>query len=266
MKCHLLGTGGSVNGLHRHNTSLFFESPEGARQSVLIDCNGVCVQRLTAAGIAFEDIEHVFLTHEHIDHIGALINLIHQVWAKGCLYRSADNRRTRPLNIYANAPTMEVAQKLIDAVKLPLHPYMFEYRFHELDAHDGGTIDTGSVRLQYYPVNHGPTLCSGVYVDGSYKRLVFSSDTEPFPAIYSHLRPGDVLVHDCNKIDQDVSPGHCTWAQIEAFLPDLPAGVTTCLVHLPAMDTAAEDAFRQSIYEKYGDRVAAGTDGLVIEF
>lgn len=262
MKCHLLGTGGSVNGVSRHNTSLFLESgPDASRQAVLIDCNGVAVQRLTAAGVGFDDLAHIFLTHEHIDHIAALVNLVHQVWVKGCLYRDASKRRTHALNIYANAPTLAAVRALLAAVKLPAHPHMFPYVFHELDE-AGGTVHAGEVTLQYFPVNHGPTPCFGLYTDGPSRRLVYSADTEPVPVIYAHLRGGDVLVHDCNKIDQPRNPEHTTWAEIEALLPTLPPGVTSYLVHLPPMDAAREEAFMRAVAMSHGDRVVVGRDGL----
>lgn len=261
MKCHLLGTGGSVNGVGRHNTSLLLEAGnDAAQQVVLIDCNGVCVQRLTAAGVAFDDLAHVFLTHEHIDHIAALVNLIHQVWVKGCLYRDVSKRRTHALNIYANAATIKAVKALTEAVNLPRHPHMFPYVFHELDA-AGGTLRAGEVTVQYFPVNHGATPCFGLYMDGPARRLVYSADTEPVPAIYAHLRAGDVLVHDCNKIDQPRNPEHTTWAEIEGLLPSLPPDVTTYLVHLPALDEAREDAFRRAVEAAHGDAVVVGRDG-----
>ena len=262
MKCHLLGTGGSVNSLTRHNTSLFLENgPDMTRDGLLVDCNGVCVQRLTAAGIAFEDLGHIFLTHEHIDHIAALPNLIHQSWVKGCLYR-ADNRRTHPLHFYGNAPTLRAVRALLDAVNLPGHPHMFPFEFHELDA-DGGTLTAGSITLTYFPVNHGPTPCFGLTTDGPNRRLVFSADTEPVQAIYDHLRDGDILIHDCNKIDMDINREHTTWAQIEALLPSWP-DVTVYLVHLPLMDADQETVFKNAIADKHKNMAVVGTDGLTI--
>lgn len=266
MRCHLLGTGGSVNNINRHNTSLFLESgPAAERQSLLIDCNGVCVQRLSAAGINFGDLAHIFLTHEHIDHIAALPNLIHQIWVKSCLYRPEAQRRTHALHFYANEPTITTIKTLLSAVKLPEHPFMFPYEFHILEAGQGGTITAGDIHFTYFPVHHGPTPCFGLYLDGPHRRLVYSGDTEPIPAIYAHLTPGAILIHDCNKIDQAHSPQHSSWAEIEAQLPHFPDGVTTCLVHLPPLDTAQEASFAASIRAAHGDRVRIGTDGLVIE-
>lgn len=263
MKCHFLGTGGSVNSQTRHNTALFIESAHAAG-SLLVDVNGVCVQRLTAAGIDFAAIEHIFLTHEHIDHVAALPNLLHQMWVKGCLY-NPDCRRIRPLHIYANAPTLATVRALLAAVKLPAHPHMFPYHYHELSA-TGGTLaisDDGPA-VTYFPVNHGPTPCNGLYVDGPRRRLVYSADTEPVAAIYACLRAGDVLVHDCNKIDIARSPEHTSWAEIEALLPDLPPAITTYLVHLPPLDAGQGASFSRMLAASYGDRVVAAADGLVI--
>ena len=263
MKCHLLGTGGSVNSLHRHNTSLLLEKGQDtATQALLIDCNGVCVQRLTAAGIAFEDLGHIFLTHEHIDHISALTSLMHQIWVKGCLYRPAENRRTHPLHFYANAPTLKSVRALFESVNLPRHPHMFPMEFHELDD-KGGTIQAGEINATYYPVNHGPTPCFGLTAMGTGRRLVYSGDTEPLQAIYDHLSDGDVLVHDCNKIDVAVNREHTTWSQIETLLPSLP-DVTTYLVHLPLLDQTADAAFQAMLRRDHGGKVVLGQDGMAI--
>lgn len=264
MKCHLLGTGGSVNSLHRHNTSLFLEKgPDIASQALLIDCNGVCVQRLTEAGIAFEDLAHIFLTHEHIDHIAALVSLMHQIWVKGCLYRPAENRRTHTLHFYANEPTLKTVQALFNAVNLPGHPHIFPMEFHALDD-AGGMLQAGEFNLIYFPVNHGPTPCFGLTAKGEKRRLVYSADTEPVPAIYRHLRDGDILIHDCNKIDVPLSPEHTSWAQIEEFLPTLPA-ITTYLAHLPLLDKDTDTQFSKTLRVQYGDTVLLGRDGMVVD-
>lgn len=267
MKCHFLGTGGSVNSPDRHNTSLCLETTtknDGgtANNTVLIDCNGVCVQRLGAAGIAFEDLAHIFLTHEHIDHIAALPNLIHQIWVKSCLY--AQTRRSHALNFYGNASTLKSLRALIDSVNLPRHPYMFPMEFHEL-AQQGGTLNAGNITLDYFPVNHGPTPCFGLTTEGEERRLVYSGDTEPVPAIYRPLQDGDILIHDCNKIDAALNQEHTTWAQLESLLPDLP-DITLYLVHLPLLDQAADAAFRKKLFDQYGDRVIVGTDSMMINF
>lgn len=60
MKCTFLGTGYSITTPRRHNTSLFLQ--KGAT-GVLIDCNGVCVQRLHDLQFPFEELDHIFLTH-----------------------------------------------------------------------------------------------------------------------------------------------------------------------------------------------------------
>lgn len=267
MKCYLLGTGGSINTPHRHNTSLCLEKATGnqvdtANHTVLIDCNGVCVQRLSAAGIAFENLAHIFLTHEHIDHISALPSLIHQIWVKACLY--AQKRRTHTLHFYANAPTLKSLRALIEAVNLPRHPYIFPMEFHVLEP-QGGTLRAGNITLDYFPVNHGPTPCFGLTVKGDQCRLVYSGDTEPAPAIYRPLQDGDILIHDCNKIDAALNPEHTTWAQIESLLPDLP-DITTYLVHLPMLDQAADMAFRKKLRDQYGNKVIAGEDSISIDF
>ena len=122
----------------RHTTQhvfIFYKDSDG----LLIDCNGVCVQRLTNAHIPFEKLQHIFLTHEHLDHIGALISFMHQLWVKACLYPPPEERRTAPLHFYGHAQTMKRIQLLFDAALIPDHGYTFPFHFHSLND-DGGTL------------------------------------------------------------------------------------------------------------------------------
>lgn len=260
MKCTFLGTGSALNSIRRHNTSLFLQN--GA-DTLLVDCNGVCVQRLLAIGFPFETLEHIFLTHRHIDHIGALGVLMQQMWLAACHYAPVGKKRTVPLNIYANAETVEAVRRLFDALGvLDHHPGIFPVLLHTLPE-DGGEFTTGSTVFRYFPVKHS-IPCFGLRALSGSRRFVYSGDTEALDLIYEGLKDGDVLVHECNSIDQDRNPGHTTWAELERLLETLPA-VSLYLVHLPALDDARDDAFAAGLQERYKGRVVAARDLLQVE-
>ena len=258
MKCVFLGTGYSITSARRHNTSLFLQK---GSTGLLIDCNGLCVPRLGAAGFAFEDLEHVFLTHEHIDHIGALANLMQQIWLKSSYYRP-ENRRTAPINFYGNERTLKMVQAVFAALGLPRSPHIFAFNFHTLPD-SGGKLAVGDIALTYFPVRHAATPCFGITSRSGSRGLVYSADTEPLPLLYSQLQAGDILIHECNSIDAPLNTGHTTWQQLQDMLPSLPA-VELYLVHLPHVSDERESAFKAFLKQTYKGHVAMAEDGLAL--
>lgn len=258
MECVFLGTGYSIITARRHNTSLFLRQGSGA---VMIDGNGACVRCLTNISYPFEELEHIFLTHEHVDHVGAMGNIINQIWLKSCYYRQG-NIRTKPLHIYANERTVKVVQNLLNALQVPQSPQLFPLEFHVLP-YEGGHLSLDGIDLEYFPVDHSAP-CFGISVKGKTRGLVYSADTQPLPSIYKNLREGDILIHECNSIDDPVNAGHTTWQQFKALMSTLPA-VESYLVHLPPMTAAREASFKQEMIGAKGGMVAMAEDGQVLQ-
>lgn len=260
LRCTFLGTGSALNTVRRHNTSLFLQ--KGA-DSLLVDCNGACVQRLAAIGFPLEELRHIFLTHRHIDHIGALGVLMQQLWLKACHYAPEGEKRSAPLHIHANAETVETVRRLFDALGVvDHHPGLFPVEFHVLPE-SGGEIAAGAMTVRYFPVRHA-VPCFGLKVAQGGRSLVYSGDTEPLDSLYAELRAGDVLIHECNSIDAPHNPGHTTWAELEARRPGWPA-LSLYLVHLPPLDEARDDAFAAQLRAQYGDTVVAARDLMQVE-
>lgn len=88
MKVRILGCSGGIGGGLR-TTSMLVD------HDVLVDA-GTGVADLALSDLA--KIDHVFLTHSHLDHIASLPLLIDSV----------SDLRTRPLTVYATAATLEI--------------------------------------------------------------------------------------------------------------------------------------------------------------
>ena len=230
MECIFLGTGYSIPTPKRHNTSLFLRTEQ---TNLLVDCNGICNQQLSRMGISLYEVEHIYLTHRHPDHIAALPGFVHQMWLSTIWYAPEDNRRTTPLNIYANAETIDVVKALFEMIQLPGEPNMFQIKYHQLED-DGGKLSVGDISLEYFPVKHGKTACLGFTATSeAVKRLVYSADTSPCDLLYSKLQEGDVLVHECNDVTKAECGGHTTLAELKSLYSGWPSR-TLYLVLLPA--------------------------------
>ena len=89
MKVRILGCSGGIGGKHLRTTSMLVD------HDILIDA-GTGVADLTLAELAM--IDHVFVTHSHIDHIAALPLMIDSI---------AD-MRDKPVIVYATDATLEI--------------------------------------------------------------------------------------------------------------------------------------------------------------
>ncbi len=173
MKLRVLGCSGGIGGNFR-TTSFLID------HDVLIDA-GTGLGELSLAEMCL--IDHIFITHSHLDHIACLPLLVDSV---GFI-------RENPLTIHATAETLAILQTHIfnweiwpDFATIPSlsHPVM---RYDEIKL--GVATDIGGRQLTPLPVNHVvPAI--GFHINSGNSSLVFSGDTTTCDAFW----------HEVNKI------------------------------------------------------------------
>jgi len=167
MKLRVLGCGGGIGGNFR-TTSLLLD------HDVLIDA-GTGLSDLSLAEMSV--IDHVFITHSHLDHIACLPLLVDSV---GFM-------RDRPLVIHATAETQEILKHHVfnwqiwpDFAEImnAKEPVM---RYEEIRL--GETVDIGGRRLTPLPANH-VVPAVGFWIDSGKASLAFSGDTTTCDALW----------------------------------------------------------------------------------
>jgi ribonuclease BN (tRNA processing enzyme) len=161
MKLRVLGCSGGIGGRHLRTTSMLLD------HDILIDA-GTGVADLSIAELAV--IDHVFLTHTHLDHIASLPLMIDTV---------AD-RRTRPLTVYGTPAVLTILRNHIfnwaiwpDFSEIPTADAPF-LRFQEIEI--GLCVNLNGRMITALPVEH--TVPAVAYrIDSSSNSLVFSGDT-----------------------------------------------------------------------------------------
>ncbi len=161
MRIRVLGCSGGIGGANMRTTSLLVDD------DILIDA-GTGVGDLSIAELA--RIDHVFVTHSHLDHIACLPLMVDTV----------GELRSRPLTVWTTAPTLEVLRRHIfnwsiwpDFTEIPSveHPFM---TFRELRV--GDEIDMGRRAIRVLPAQHTvPAVGYAVRSPGG--SLAFSGDT-----------------------------------------------------------------------------------------
>lgn len=167
MKLRILGCSGGIGGNLR-TTSFLLD------HDVLIDA-GTGVGDLSLAEMCV--IDHVFVTHSHLDHIACLPLLVDSV---GFM-------RDQPLVIHATDETLHILKQHVfnweiwpDFSEIPsLHQPILRYERIVL----GETVEVGGRKITPLPANH-VVPAVGYQVDSGKKSLVFSGDTTTCDALW----------------------------------------------------------------------------------
>lgn len=161
MKLRILGCSGGIGGRHLRTTSLLLD------HDVLIDA-GTGVADLSIAELAM--IDHVFLTHTHLDHIASLPLMIDTV----------GDRRSRPLTIYGTEAVLTILRNHIfnwaiwpDFSEIPTPERAF-MRYQTIEV--GSPVSLDGRRITALPVEH-TVPAVGYQLDSGKGSLVFSGDT-----------------------------------------------------------------------------------------
>lgn len=161
MKAKILGCSGGIGGRHLRTTSILID------HDILIDA-GTGVGDLTIAELSL--IDHIFLTHSHLDHIACLPLLVDTVM----------DMRATPLTVHATAATLEILRNHIfnwaiwpDFSEIPSRdaPAM---RYQTLKK--GQAVVIGERRFTALPAEH-TVPAVGYQIDSGAASLVFTGDT-----------------------------------------------------------------------------------------
>ncbi|HVK56792.1 MAG TPA: 3',5'-cyclic-nucleotide phosphodiesterase [Burkholderiales bacterium] len=126
---------------------------------------------------AMTKIDHVFLTHSHLDHICSIPFVVDTVGQK----------RDRPLTVHAIKPTLDALRQHVfnnriwpDFSVLPSTSAPF-IRYHEVQL--GETIEVTSKKITVLPANH-VVPAVGYCLDSGLGSLVFTGDTTVNDALW----------------------------------------------------------------------------------
>lgn len=167
MKLRVLGCSGGIGGNLR-TTSLLLD------HDVLIDA-GTGVNELSLTEISM--IDHVFVSHSHLDHIACIPFMVDSAWAM----------RDRPLTIYALEETLNILKQHIfngeiwpDFTEIPnaRQPSM---RYQPIEL--GKTVVLDGRKITAIPANHAVPAV-GFHLDSGAASLVYSGDTTSNDAVW----------------------------------------------------------------------------------
>jgi ribonuclease Z len=191
----LLGTGAPPPRLDRFGPSTLVEV---GGKKFIFDAGRGATQRLHQLGIPFGDVDGMFLTHHHSDHVVGFPDL----WLTGWLGRPW-GRRSVPLEVWGPEGTQQMMEHLPQAFAVDIRvrrrnypPEGVKLVAHEIE--EGVVLDLDGLEISAFEVDHGgeELPAFGYRIDYAGRSVVLSGDTTFNENLIRHAEHADVLVHE----------------------------------------------------------------------
>lgn len=247
----------------------------------VVDCGNGVARQLVLAGLPLDRIAHVFITHQHSDHVADYGNLLWLAWATS-LATPVDTWGPPPLarmtRLFLEMNRSDIATRMADEGRPPLDALV---RPHEL-AGGGLVIRDARVRVTAALVEHPPVAPAFAYrFDCPDRSIVFSGDTRPSEALVKLARGADVLVHEvmylpalekliasepqASRLREHLLASHTTTEQAGRVATE--AKVRTLVLNhfVPGGDPALTDeVWRDAVAPHFRGEVVVGRDLMVL--
>lgn len=146
-----LGTSASAPSIKRGLASLVVQHDE---YRFMVDCGEGTQRQILKAGIGFKRLNHILLTHGHLDHILGLAGLV----STFLRWEAIDE-----INIYGSYHTMERVDDLINGVVLRGQTPQVPVNLHDIKP--GVIFETDKFQVTAFPVDHRGSSSLGYRFD-----------------------------------------------------------------------------------------------------
>lgn len=269
MRYTMLGSGAVRDNPNRGGPSQLLQV---GTENWLFDCGRSACTNLARAGVHCEEVDRLFLTHLHFDHIVDVPYLVFVGWVKG---------RANPLQIYGPVGTKHFVAHVIRP------PFEQDIQSRIGHGKDDGVLDpevieigdkgafltTEDFRVSATFTDHGGIPTLAYRVDARDHRVVITGDGTPDSAFPAFCRDADLLSIECSGTaeflaTQPWGSWHITPPEIATIATEARARCVL-IKHLVIEDITGdlEAAYRmgEQIREGFDGEVIVGEDGLAVE-
>ena len=237
MRVTFLGTGSAMMTADRAQTGLLVEDDD---RTLLIDCGSGVLRRLQQSDVGYEGVEHLLLTHHHLDHVADLLPLMKARWLAG----------EESLTVAGPPGTEKLIEGLLD-----VHEYMQDRLELTVRDEEPGTFEVGGFEVEAMETRH--SMRCHAYRFG--EQFCFSGDSEAFDELAAFADGCEVLVHDCSFPDEVDVSNHPTPSQLGEVLSGINVG-TVFLSHLYPHTDGKHEEMLDSMAGHYDGVVRIGKD------
>jgi ribonuclease BN (tRNA processing enzyme) len=194
MKLVILGSGTCVPSLKRNASGYLIEA---SGMKILVDCGEGTLHQLERAGRSYRDIDAVFITHPHPDHVSGLLPLIHATLATPGFTREKDLLIGGPRGI------KNFYDRCISSVIRP--PKSFSIEFVEME----DKFELGGILIFTARTVHTDDSIAYRFEEDR-KSVVITGDCDYDQGIIALAEECNLLIADCSYPDTMKAAGHMT--------------------------------------------------------
>jgi len=193
MQLTLLGTGCPKVDFQRFGPANLISTK---KTKILVDCGSGITQRLDQINISTAEIDALFLTHLHSDHVIDLYQLIISSW---------HSYRSKNWKIYGPKGTKIFVKKIMSAwkeersqrIKYEARSSVAAFKIIVKEFRSLGSIKIKDLNIKYFEVDHKPVKYAyGFNFFYKNKKLTISGDTRPCENVMKYGQLSDVLLHE----------------------------------------------------------------------
>jgi ribonuclease Z len=206
MQLTLLGTGTPWPSATRQPTANLVSL---GKEHLLVDAGRSVTTQIARLGMHPKDVDHIFITHHHFDHISGLDDFLLSAWNDG---------RTEPVRIYGPPGTRHIIEtlfrvvykrdiqfRLLEAKFVKRHMPAIEDLFLVEDIESGTWVESENWRIRCGAVEHGHAMglsqdewpCFGYRIEAEGKVLTISGDTVDCEGVRALAQGADTLLQCC---------------------------------------------------------------------
>ncbi|MFQ5716221.1 MAG: MBL fold metallo-hydrolase [Nitrospinales bacterium] len=217
MKVTILGSGTAVPSLERNSAGILLQHET---QNVLFDFGYGNLRRLLSLGISYHDIDRIFFTHNHPDHMCDLIIFLFSS-------RYHEDPRVKDLSIVGGPGFKRFFDGVMAAFKRWLIPTTYQVDIVEQDEE---TRVYDSLTVTSKKVNHIDISRGYRVTDASGATVAISGDTDYCEGMVALGKNADLMILECSFPDDKKVAGHLT-PNLASKLAQEAACKKLCLTH-----------------------------------
>lgn len=249
-KIIILGSSNAVPTREHENTHLVVM---GKERMLLVDSTANPVLRLEQAGLDFNDLTDIMITHFHPDHVSGIPLLLMDMWLMG---------RKRPLNIYGLDYTLERFETLMGLYNWGRWPNFFPVMFCRIPALEMTPVmDCSEFSIYASPVRHMiPNIGLRIEFKRAKQSVAYSCDTEPCGEVIRLSEGANVLIHEASG----AYAGHSS-ARQAGDVAQRANAARLLLIHYPTGKFASGDLVAEA-RGAFSGETALAEDFMTLEF
>ncbi|KKG09803.1 MBL fold metallo-hydrolase [Methanosarcina sp. 2.H.A.1B.4] len=231
MEITFLGTGVAIPEKGRVQSGILVRLED---KPLLIDCGSGVLSRFPDAGVPHTEVDTVFLSHLHLDHVADLLPLIKANWLRG----------KTEMRVYGPDGTEDWFSKVLGAYEYILDGV--DVDVVEISPGKEFTPEGFDCEITCATASHSvPTLAYRVTAEDG--EFVYSGDTEPCRNIMDLAVESDLLIHECSFPPGTKVTNHTTPSTLAEMLEDYNKEIgSICLTHFyPEMKGHGKEAIHR---------------------